>query len=145
MRFIISFFVLVLIFSTPVMAEDVSGGFEKRKNLAEIMHKIKPVRDQIYSAIDLISLRLPEEQREIFKTNMRRVVDFRVVEKISINAMANTFTIEELQAMIEYNQKPEAKSASEKYSDYQKEVGVAISQLLDKAMMRVRTGVSSQN
>ena len=120
----------------PATADD----FQQRLALAKDMHKIRPTKEQVDSAVETISARIPEDQREAFKTNMRSILNYNAIEKISINAMAETFTLEELAAMVEYNKKPEAQSASKKMQDYQSKVSPEIIQMIDKAIMRMRTG-----
>lgn len=121
---------------TPVVTDD----FQQRLTLAKEMHKIRSTKEQVDSAVESISARIPEDQREAFKTNMRSILNYNAIEKISINAMADTFTLKELDAMVEYNKKPEAQSANEKMTEYQGKVGPEIVQMIDKAIMRMRTG-----
>ena len=54
--------------------------------------------------------------------------------------MAEIYTLPELEAMVEYYSKPEAKSAAEKQEAYQDKVGPEITKMLDKALMEMRTG-----
>lgn len=122
--------------STAKDAED----FEQRYAIAREMHKLRPVRTQVDNAIETVANRLPPAQRENFRMSMKNVLNYNAIEKVSINAMAETFTLAELEAMLEYNKKPEAISANEKFGDYQAKVGPEIVRMIDKAMMRVRTG-----
>lgn len=122
--------------STTADAED----FERRHEIATEMHKLRPAKDQVDAAIETVSRKLPQAQRETFKMSMRNALNYNAIEKVSINAMAETFTLAELEAMLEYNKKPEAISANQKFDDYQKKVGPEIVRMIDKAMMRVRTG-----
>ena len=66
--------------------------------------------------------------------------NFRVIEKISIDTMAETFTMEELEFMLEYHKNPLSNDIEEKYKIYESKVSPEITRMLDKAMMRVRTG-----
>jgi hypothetical protein len=71
-------------------------------------------------------------------------LNYEALEKISIDAMAETYTVAELEAMNEYYSKPEAKSAQPKYSNYANKVFPEITRMLDEAVMRVRTGGTGQ-
>lgn len=145
MRFLY-FIVLTFFVAMPVFAQENSGApaddasLQKRIELAKKMHEIRPTRDQVNAAIDQAAMTQPEQEREAFKSAMREVLNYRAIEKISIDAMADTFTAEELQAMVDYYSKPEAKSAGDKEGAYRAKVYPEIIRMLDAAMMRVRTG-----
>jgi hypothetical protein len=133
----------VMLISGPALAQD-AGSLEKRLELATKMHEFRPAREQVDNAINAVSERLPEADRENFKAAMQGALNYKAIEKISIDAMAETFTEEELTAMVEYYSKPEARSVTDKYPEYQQKVGPEIIQMIDKAMMRVRTGATGQ-
>lgn len=164
MRYFPSFFVIVLILSqawtsaqaqtetreSPSMTEQNSehlqhganaGDMAIRLDLSEKMHKIRPARKQIDSAIEQVARNgLSVEEQQAFILSMKRIIDYKALEKASIEAMAETFSAPELKAMVDYYEKPEAQSANEKFPDYQKKIEPIIYQMLDRAMMQVRTG-----
>ena len=119
---------------------DNPDDFPRRLNLARTMHNIRPAREQVNDAIDRVAATLATSQQQVFKDTMRRVLDYRTIENISINAMAETFSVEELEAMVAYYSTPEAQSISEKYAQYEQQVSPEIVRMIDKAMMRVKTG-----
>lgn len=122
-------------------ADDTAGAdFERRLELSRQMHQVRPTRTQVFDAIDSVAERQPPSEREAFRTAMRNILDYRAIENISINAMADTYTAEELEVMLEYYSKPEAKSAAEKDEEYRAQVYPEIIRMLDNAMMRIRTG-----
>lgn len=82
----------------------------------------------------------PEGERETFKTAMRNVFNVTALEKISTDAYAESFTVEELRAMVEYYSKPEAISATEKFQNYANIVYPEIMRMLDRAAIRIKTG-----
>ena len=108
--------------------------------LAREMHKIRPTRVQIDSAIQRASLTLPAGDRRAFVNAMKGVLNYNAIERISIDAMIETYTLKELDAMVEYYSKPEAKSASAKVISWARIVQPEIVNMIDKAMMRIRTG-----
>jgi len=116
------------------------SNYKERLVLAKEMHEIRPAADQVDSAIDSVSLKMPQASRESFKSRMRNLLDYRAIERISINAMAGTYTLAELEAMVEYYSKPEAQSALDKTSEYQQKVGPEIVRMIDRAVMQMRTG-----
>lgn len=126
--------------SEKAPAKQVANDDDRRRALAEQMHKFRPVREQINRAIDQYAQTQAPNQREAFKTAMRNVLNYRALEKISTDAYAETFTLKELEAMVEYYSKPEARSASDKFDNYAGIVFPEITRMLDKALIRVRTG-----
>ena len=130
---------IAIVLATPARAED-PGSEAKRYELAREMHKLRPTRDQVYAAIDQMAQAQPESEREAFRTAMRNILNYEAIEKISIDAMAETYSEKELTAMVEYYSKPEALSAAQKDPQYAQKVYPEIVRMLDQAMMRVRTG-----
>jgi hypothetical protein len=119
-----------------------SADLDKRIELSKKWHGLMPVsvRDQVNLAIEEAAAAQPENQKEIFRANMRNILNYQAIEKISIDAMAEIYTAAELEALIDYYSKPEAKSASSKYQQYAGKVYPEITRMLDQAMMRARTG-----
>jgi len=114
--------------------------YDERIALAKKMHELRPVREQVEQAINQYAQTRPQGERESFKSTMRNVFNMRALEKISIDAYAETFTAPELSAMVEYYSKPEAISAGEKFDNYAGIVYPEIVRMLDRAAIRVRTG-----
>jgi len=114
--------------------------YDERIALAKKMHELRPVREQVEQAINQYAQTRPQGERESFKSTMRNVFNMRALEKISIDAYAETFTAPELSAMVEYYSKPEAISASDKFGNYAGIVYPEIVRMLDRAAIRVRTG-----
>ncbi|MCD8498307.1 MAG: hypothetical protein LRZ85_09740 [Alphaproteobacteria bacterium] len=130
--------VLCLTFSAGfVLADEVEA---HKQELAQEMHKLRPTKAQVQAAIAVVAQRVPEDKRMDFESALNNVLDHRAIEKISIDAMVETFTEEELEAMVEYYSKPEARSAADKLPEYQGKVGPEIIHMIDKAMMKLRTG-----
>lgn len=118
-------------------SDDVSA---RQLELAKQMHSYRPAREQVDAAIERIAQAYPAAQREAFKVSMRRVLNYRAIEKSSIEAMAEVYTEAELEAMVAYYAKPEARSASEKYGAYAAKVQPGIVKMIDQAMMKIKTG-----
>ncbi len=114
---------------------------EKRVELAQKMHGIRPTSEQVQSAIIRASLSVPLEERESFIAAMSTVLNYKAIDRISVDAMAEVYTVPELEAMVAYYGLPEAKSASkEKSQKWTTVINQEINSVIDKAMMRVRTG-----
>lgn len=130
--------IVVCLMSPPAFAQDDDIG--ARLDLARKMHEFRPCKMQVDGAIGQVSAMLPEREREAFKMAMKQVLNYKAIEELSVDAMAQTYTEAELQAMVEYYAKPEARSASDKAGDYAAKVQPEIVEMIDKAMMRMRTG-----
>jgi hypothetical protein len=151
---ILSFLLLLMLLPAPLYAADEKpaaaaeapkqdpADLDKRIELSKKWHGLMPVsvRDQVNLAIEEAASAQPENQKEIFRANMRNILNYQAIEKISIDAMAEIYTTAELQALVEYYSKPEAKSATTKYQLYAAKVYPEITRMLDQAMMRARTG-----
>ncbi len=128
----------------PVAAESAPAedAFDRRLDLAEKMQALNPARKQVDSAIEKYVATLPQNEREVYRAGLRNILNYQALEKISVDAYAETFTEAELAAMVAYYSKPEAISARDKHNEWGKKVYPEIVRMLDKAMMRVKTGGS---
>lgn len=115
-------------------------GLEERLALAKELHVYISTADRINQAIESVSLQLPMDRQDGFRTAMRNVLNYRVIEKISVDTMAELFTVDELNYLLEYHRSPHSAKVEEKFKTYEERVGPEIMRMLDKAMMRVRTG-----
>lgn len=116
----------------------------RRMELSRELHKIRPVKPQIDRAIDKISQEVPSEHRAPFTATLKRMMNYGALQYFSIKIMAELFTVQELQAMVDYYSKPEAISAADKMMQYQDKLGPEIIKMLDAAMMEMRTGRSGK-
>jgi hypothetical protein len=117
--------IVVCLMSPPAFAQDDDIG--ARLDLARKMHEFRPSKMQVDGAIGQVSAMLPEREREAFKMAMKQVLNYKAIEELSVDAMAQTYTEAELQA-------------SDKAGDYAAKVQPEIVEMIDKAMMRMRTG-----
>lgn len=116
------------------------GVLAKKVELAEMMHKIRPTRDQVEAAVSRVASTLPANDRQNFIIAMRATLNYNAIERISIDAMVETYTLKELESMVDYYSKPEAVSASRKIGSWAGQVQPQIRKMLDEAMMRIKTG-----
>ena len=132
--------VFIFLISAPVAwAED---DFEQRLELAEQMLDIRPARVQLESALDQYianyMFNQPDHEQKIFRSAMLNVMNHKALNKIAVDAYAETFTVEELVAMVEYYAKPEAQSARKKQGELNRKISPEIIHMLDQALMRIR-------
>lgn len=111
-----------------------------RLELAQKMHEIWPIRTRMETAIDSIAEGFPEDKQPQIKAAMRKSVKFDQLEEASIKAMAETFTDEELREMIKFYGSETGKSISAKTGIYEQALRPSMMQMIDKAMLEMRTG-----
>ncbi len=127
---------------TPVAAkpQESPDMIAKKAELATKMHQIRPTRVQVDSAIEQAAMNMPEAERQPFIAAMKSVLNYNAIEKISVDAMVDTFTLPELEAMVAYHSTPEAQSVSQKMSTWAMKVQPEVVRMIDTAIMRVKTG-----
>ena len=108
--------------------------------LAKKIHELRPARLQVDSAIEQAAQKLTPQDRTAFIVATRNALNYRVIEEQSVLAMADVFSKEELQIMLDYYSRPEAESINEKLDLYAGRLQPLIVRSLDKAMMRAKTG-----
>lgn len=134
-------FFAMLVWTLPAFAQQAAtGDLEKRMELARKMHEIRPMSVQIEDAVKQLSLRYPEDKRELFVSTMMQTFDRASLTGISVKAMAETFTAAELEKMIDFHGSPEGKAITEKMPVYQSLVEPELMKKIDQALMEVRTG-----
>lgn len=134
--------------SADTIAEDAriareAGDVEvsaERLALAEQMHDVWPIRTRMERALDNVAEGFPPERQAEVKATMRRSIQFNQLEEESIKAMAEIFTAEELQAMIDFYGSETGRSISAKTSDYELALRPVITRMIDKAMADMRLG-----
>lgn len=113
---------------------------EQRLALARQMHEIWPVRVRVEDALDIIGENIPEENRLAFKAQMRKNIQFDLLEQESIKAMADIFSVKELQKMVEFYGSPEGRAVSAKTDDYERALGPVMTKMMDKALLDTKLG-----
>lgn len=135
---------LVLMLSVPAMAqEDASAAPDTdtaRVALAQQMHDIWPVRPRVEAALNVIAETLPEENRLAFKAQMRKSIQFDLLEQESVKAMADIFTQDELKKMVEFYGSSEGRSISAKTEDYEIALRPVLMRMMDRALLDTRLG-----
>lgn len=137
-------FAMTFAFAQPVIAED---NLEQRITLAEKMLELRPAREQVSRAIDTYirtyMIAEPPKTQEAFRIAMLSVMNIKALEKLTIDAYAETYTQEELAAMVAYYSQPEARSASDKQEQFARRLTPEIVKMLDQAAMRIKTGAAA--
>lgn len=117
-----------------------SGDRAKRVELATEMHKIRPAKAQVQDAVTQVGQNLPPMERDRFTKMVDKAFDYPKLEKLSIDTMADLYTVRELEKMVEYFGSAEARSIEKKLPTYQQKIQPEIIKMLDAAMIAERTG-----
>lgn len=133
---------LLSLVAFPAWAQD--AGRAERMELAKKLNEVNPVAEQVKQTIGRVGGNWGLSEKEKFQNEMMGKIDIKKVEQISMDALVDTFTKEELTAMLEYYSKPEAASIMSKMPVYQGLVQPGISREIDKALMALRTGYEAQ-
>ncbi len=115
--------------------------YNQRAQLAKQMHELRPIEKQVNATIaNVAAVKYPVGQsRDNFAEALRRGINYKAINKISIDAMVEVYTIEELGAMVAYYSNPVAVSATDKNGEWARKVSPEIGKMLDKAIMNLRT------
>lgn len=137
--FIIACFMLA---APSTLAQEAAdpGNAKQRLALSRQMHEIRPIKMQVEEVITQMALRYPENRRDEFISRMMEIFDNQTLTEISVHAMADTFTVPELEKMIEFHGSPEGKAVSKKMPVYQALVEPELIKKIDQALMELRTG-----
>lgn len=141
MRFLLTLCLLVFM-GAPAFAQ--ASGDAERLALAEKVNAVNPVTRDLEAVILRIAAEWRLSEKEKFKREMMAAIDVPAMEKSSIQAMAGTFTKEELQVMLEYYSHPETAKIMEKMPVYQGLLQPGITREVDRALMKLRTGYEAQ-
>ncbi|QQG37248.1 MAG: DUF2059 domain-containing protein [Micavibrio aeruginosavorus] len=120
------------------------GDYAERKALAEKLATVNPVARMMESAVLRVASEWGLSEKEKFQREMMDNLDIAGVEKTSVQAMADTFTKEELEVMLAYYSAPEARKIAEKMPVYQGLIQPAIAREMDRVLMKLRTGYEAQ-
>ncbi|MCI5060418.1 MAG: hypothetical protein MRY79_05025 [Alphaproteobacteria bacterium] len=123
--------------STEGKEED---SLDERLKFSRQMHEIWPIRPKVESALEAAARSFSSGERLSFKARMREAIDFDALQKASVEAMADIFTAEELQAMVEFYGSKEGRSVSHKTADYEAALQPILVKMLDSALMDSRFG-----
>ena len=146
MRLILTLLLLVVL-SVPAFAQEEAkqdASQQERLQLAEKINEVNPVARQIEASLLRVAAEWNLSEKEKFKREMLAAMDIKAIEKTSAKAMADTFTKEELNVLLEYYSHPETAKIVEKMPLFQGMIQPGISREIDRALMKLRTGYEAQ-
>lgn len=136
--------IFLLSMTTVGTASALEDTIENREKLARQFHRANPPSQIVDSAIIQISQSIKDEaERKRYVKAMQVLMDIEGVESMSLKALVDTFTTEELGFLVDIYSSPVGKKTLAKVSDYQKIVTPEITKRLDEALMKMHTGGGS--
>lgn len=125
----------------PVAAPAIPAEeMKERTKLATDYHDLVDIREIINKDIASGAAALNPEEQEKYMTAIQVRIDYDKIEQLSIAAMANTFTVPELKALIAYFGSPEGKSSQAKMGQYIDQVSPEVRKAIDAALVDAQFG-----
>jgi len=135
-------FLVLIAFTLPVMAEEkpeiVTDTSPAHLELAKQYAAAVPIDDEIKEAVEQMSSRILTDQRVLFRSIADKNIDYAALRKASEDAIAKTFTSDELKVMVKFFASPEGQSARKKMPTYQALVQPAVADALKKFVIKVQ-------
>ena len=113
--------VLLLSCMTPVFAQQ-SDDMNERLKIAKEYNQIFPVKQDIETAISAMILQVPAADRPLLESILKRNVNVERLETASQLALAETFTLEELKALMAFYKTDSGKAVKEKMPQFQQKI-----------------------
>jgi len=121
----------VLIF--PVVAQDTSDMAKKLK-LAKRYSTSVPVAKEIDKSIEELVVQVPVEKRVLLKSTLERNIKIDQLQSVSEMALADVFTVKELEALVRFYETSEGKAIKEKMPEYQSRLEPILGQMIRNAV-----------
>lgn len=116
-----------------------------KKELSIKLHASWGVKDQVKELVEMIAVRIPLAQQVEFRRYMYKVLDLEKIQAISVNTAVDTFTKEELEAMVSYYTSAVGKSAESKRKAYNDALMPQVRTMMDKGIADAMTGMKGMN
>ena len=100
-------FTALLLAAGPVAANEMS---DARMNAAKRYVATMDIQWMMGESINQIALSVPEQHRPAFMKTMNELIDFELIETMTMKMMAEGFTVEELTALADFYEKPVGQS-----------------------------------
>jgi hypothetical protein len=139
--------IIGLLLAQPSFAQSEKVDLMEKLALAAQLEQIRPVENQIKSAVGrYVELKLTDaspENRAKAAAALMEIINVKALQQISIDTYAEVYSQAELEAMVEYYTKPEAKTAAAKQDQIAARIGPEIIRMLDQALIQARTAAQN--
>ena len=130
---------IALIFFILVSNTALGEGDEEKLKAAKRYLATSPMSELMADMATNMALQLPPDKREDFVKLMTEEVDIDHIEKIALNAMVRTFTVEELNAFADFYGSDIGKSAMSKFGTYTSIVMPAVQQEMFRVIKKIES------
>ncbi len=124
---------LMVVTLSPVKADETEQLAAKLR-LAKQYTKLIPVADEVKATIDALAIQIPMDKRVIFRSVLERTIDVEQLESVSEMAMAEVFTVDELEALIAFYSTPEGLATRQKMPEYQSRISPVLEKMVTEAV-----------
>jgi hypothetical protein len=135
-------FVLLAIFavSTNAYAEDSTAEVNNKTLLAQNFFEIRPVAELANNAVASLAGAKPVHERALFARQMRLNMDYAQLERKMTAALLDTYTVDEIKAMVDFYGSDLGKSITAKGAAFEQAVSPILQQMLDQAFVKANYG-----
>lgn len=126
----------ILLLTLPVFA--VQAASPETTALAKNYVATVPVENEVRMAIEQMSLQVPAEQRVLFKQLGEKSIDYNRLRAAAEQAVAETFTDEEIKAMTEFYKSPVGQSVRTKMPEYDKRMQPVMTSIMQDFVKRLQ-------
>jgi hypothetical protein len=131
--------VLLLLFATASVASAQGTDSDTEANRREAVKEyleVQPVEKMMRDVVEKMSAGMPGESKELTQAMMDEL-RYDTLRTAMIDAMANTFTVEEIEALTQFYSTPEGRSVMEKMSSYMAKLQPVIMKEVQRSMKQV--------
>lgn len=125
------------------LQEDINS--QSHEELAHIYYELNPTWRFVSDAIREQAVNMSDKRKLIFVTAMEKMIDREVLKQKSIPVIIDTFTVDELQLLIKFYSQSDIRKALAKEQTYARKIGPDVTQMLDKALLRMKTENAIKN
>lgn len=128
---------LVLLWTTAGVAS-AEDDLAARQAAAARYLSVVPLAKMLDDMYDAVATNIPPDQREEFKKKMSRVVRLDALERITLDALVQTFTVDELDALAEFYGSKHGASAMKKFGAYMSAIMPPLLQEMQRALRELQ-------
>lgn len=135
MRLFLSTALIIGAFSFPTLAQDQNTtDLAKKLELAKQYSDSVPVAEEVNKSIEQLIVQVPVDQRVLLKSTLQRHIKVDQLKSVSEMALADVFTVKELEALAAFYATPEGKAIKEKMPAYQARLEPVLNQMIRDAV-----------
>ena len=132
--------VVAIVGVQPALAESIPDTQANRRAAAVLYLQAVPLKRVVDDMVVEIAAQLPEDQRDEFVDIMTNTIQWDVVEKATLASMVRHFTVQELNALADFQGSPEGQSVMKKFGAYMADAMPVLQQELVRALQQIELG-----